>query len=67
MIRDPMTRDRLADKLDEMGLSATEKTLILLLADEYAAHEIDVCARSPVSQGGTGKAAPVLPLRGVGA
>lgn len=66
MIREPMTRERLAEKLDEIGLSATVKALILLLADEYAAHLIDDWASSPRSQGGAGKAAPVLPLRGVG-
>ena len=45
-----MTRDQLAAELSEMGLSATEKALILRLADEYAAGLIDEHASTPRSQ-----------------
>jgi hypothetical protein len=52
-----VTRDQLAEELDRMApaLSATQKRQILAAADEYAAHEIELWARSPRSQGGAGR------------
>jgi hypothetical protein len=51
-----VTRPDLALKLDRIApaLSAAQRAEILACIDEYAAHEIELCARSPRSQGGAG-------------
>jgi hypothetical protein len=49
-------RSALSAVLARTALSATEKAGILAAADEYAAAAAETWARSPRSQGGTGKA-----------
>lgn len=50
LFAEPMTRRQLSALLAHLGMEGSSLELALRAADEYAAREVELCARSPRAQ-----------------